>query len=107
MQERGWNYEDVGRQGNIPARTVLQLANPRAPRKQTPRPKTLEGLAAGLHMSLTLVQRAAAESVGYKFTDAPTSHTRTVVSVMGELDEDQQRRIAEFVLSMAESWKKP
>lgn len=107
IRDKGWSMHDVARNGGPAARTVAHLADARVRWRQTPRPETLQKLARGLQLPLAQIQRAAVESIGYAVVDiAPNDSVRTVVAVMSELTEEQQRTISDMVLRLAESYQR-
>jgi hypothetical protein len=68
MQEQGWSYGDVAKQGGLPRSTVYTLATTRN-LARPPRPATLNGLAWGLDLPVAVVRSAAAESTGLHYYD--------------------------------------
>src|ERR1700761_5837482 len=71
LRERGWSYGDVARRGGVPPATLSRLARTRG-LGRPPRPSTIDALARGLDVPLSVVRAAAAESTGLHYYDADT-----------------------------------
>src|SRR6201997_4966594 len=71
LRERGWSYGEVARRGGLPRSTVYTLAATRN-LVRPPRPATIDALAKGLDVPVSMVRSAAAESTGlHYYDDAP------------------------------------
>src|ERR1700758_4093576 len=71
LRERGWSYGEVARRGGLPRSTVYTLATTRN-LVRPPRPATIDALAKGLDVPVSMVRSAAAESTGlHYYDDAP------------------------------------
>ena len=68
LDERGWSYGDVAKRGGLPRSTVYTLATNRN-LARPPRPVTLNGLAWGLDLPVSVVRSAAAASTGLHYYD--------------------------------------
>src|ERR1700722_1101485 len=68
LRERGWSYGEVARRGELPRSTVYTLATTRN-LVRPPRPATIDGLARGLDVPVSVVRAAAAESTGPDYYD--------------------------------------
>ena len=68
LDEQGWSYGDVAKRGGVPRSTVYTLATTRN-LARPPRPATLNGLAWGLDLPVSVVRSAAAESTGLHYYD--------------------------------------
>src|SRR5438445_11120993 len=68
LRERGWSYGEVARRGGLPRSTVYTLAATKN-LARPPRPATLDGLAKGLEVPVSVVRAAAAESTGLHYYD--------------------------------------
>src|ERR1700727_532368 len=77
LSERGWSYGDVARRGGLPRSTVYTLATTRN-LVRPPRPATIDGLARGLEVPVSVVRAAAAESTGMHYYDEPADGPRGV-----------------------------
>src|ERR1700741_1155149 len=77
LQERKLSYGDVARRGGLPRSTVYTLATTRN-RVRPPRPATIDALAKGLDVPVSVVRAAAAESTGLHYYDeAPPGPSRS------------------------------
>src|SRR6266566_1698566 len=65
MRELNRSYADVARIGGLPRSTLHHLATHDRPVRRLPNPATLQGLAAGLDLSLEVVRTAAASAGGF------------------------------------------
>src|SRR5580704_19108814 len=72
LRERGWSYREVARRGGLPHSTVHTLAATRN-LARPPRPATIDALAKGLEVPVSVVRAAAAESTGLHYYDEPTA----------------------------------
>jgi transcriptional regulator with XRE-family HTH domain len=68
LSERGWSYGDVARAGGLPRSTLYTLAATRN-LVRPPRAATIDALARGLDVPVSVVRAAAAESVGLHYYD--------------------------------------
>jgi hypothetical protein len=68
LETQGWSYGDVARRGGLPRSTVYTLATTRN-LARPPRPATLNGLAWGLELPVSVIRSAAAESTGLHYYD--------------------------------------
>jgi hypothetical protein len=68
LEDQGWSYGDVAKRGGLPRSTVYTLATTRN-LARPPRPATLNGLAWGLDLPVSVVRSAAAESTGLHYYD--------------------------------------
>src|SRR5580692_8783186 len=76
LRERNWSYGEVARRGGLPRSTVYKLAMTRN-LVRPPRPATIDALARGLDVPVSLVRAAAAESTGlHYYDDAPSGPGR-------------------------------
>src|SRR5437016_12380416 len=66
LRERGWSYGEVARRGGLPRSTVYTLAVTRN-LARPPRPATIDALAKGLDVPVSVVRAAAAESTGLHY----------------------------------------
>ncbi|MGA8466360.1 MAG: helix-turn-helix transcriptional regulator, partial [Trebonia sp.] len=60
LRDRGWSYGEVARRGGLPRSTVYTLATTRN-LVRPPRPATIDALAKGLDVPVSVVRTAAAE----------------------------------------------
>ncbi len=68
LDEQGWSYGDVARRGGLPRSTLYTLATNRN-LARPPRPVTLNGLAWGLDLPVSVIRSAAAASTGLHYYD--------------------------------------
>ena len=108
LSERGWSYGDVARRGGLPRSTVYTLATTRN-LVRPPRPATIDGLARGLEVPVSVVRAAAAESTGMHYYDEPADEPRAVpgdqerqllIASIDELTPEDRRHVAALVESL-------
>ena len=108
LSERGWSYGDVARRGGLPRSTVYTLATTRN-LVRPPRPATIDGLARGLEVPVSVVRAAAAESTGMHYYDEPADGPRGVpgdqerellIASIDELTPEDRRHVAALVESL-------
>ena len=76
LRERKLSYGEVARRGGLPRSTVYTLATTRN-LARPPRPATIDALAKGLDVPVSVVRAAAAESTGLHYYDeAPSGRPR-------------------------------
>lgn len=101
MRELHYSYGDVARLGKLPRSTVHHLAT-HGRSGRLPNPATLERLAAGLDLPLTVVQAAAALAAGFildsQVSDDP--EIDVLVASLGRLSPADRRHVAALVRSM-------
>ncbi|GAB1644522.1 helix-turn-helix domain-containing protein [Krasilnikovia sp. MM14-A1259] len=101
MTERGWSYADVARRGGIPRSTVHHLATAEQLRRP-PHSTTLEGLAEGLTIPVSVVREAAASAAGLAAwqESAIDPELKLLVAALTQLDADDRRHVLALVQSM-------
>jgi transcriptional regulator with XRE-family HTH domain len=108
LSERGWSYGDVARRAGLPRSTVYTLATTRN-LVRPPRPATIDGLARGLEVPVSVVRAAAAESTGMHYYDEPADGPRGVpgdqerellIASIDELSPEDRRHVAALVESL-------
>jgi hypothetical protein len=107
LDERGWSYGDVAKRGGLPRSTVYTLATTRD-RTRPPRPVTLNGLAWGLDLPVSVVRSAAAASTGLHYYDdepagpGPDSdpEREVLIASIDELTDDDRRHVGALVESL-------
>jgi transcriptional regulator with XRE-family HTH domain len=108
LSERGWSYGDVARRGGLPRSTVYTLATTRN-LVRPPRPATIDGLARGLEVPVSLVRAAAAESTGMHYYDESADGPRGVpgdqerellIASIDELSPEDRKHVAALVESL-------
>jgi transcriptional regulator with XRE-family HTH domain len=107
LRERGLSYGDVARRGGLPRSTVYTLATTRN-LVRPPRPATLDGLAKGLDVPVSVVRAAAAESAGlHYYDDVPAGPERSgdperelLIASIDELTPEDRRHVAALVESL-------
>jgi hypothetical protein len=112
LDERGWSYGDVAKRGGLPRSTVYTLATTRN-LGRPPRPVTLNGLAWGLDLPVSVVRSAAAASTGlHYYDDEPASpgpesdpdagdpERELLIASIDELTADDRRHVAALVDSL-------
>src|SRR5580692_5537855 len=108
LRERGWSYGQVARRGGLPRSTIYTLATTRN-LVRPPRPATIDGLARGLEVPVSVVRAAAAESTGMHYYDEPADGPRGVpgdqerellIASIDELSPEDRRHVAALVESL-------
>jgi transcriptional regulator with XRE-family HTH domain len=109
LSERGWSYGEVARRGGLPRSTVYTLATTRN-LVRPPRPATIDGLARGLEVPVSVVRAAAAESTGMHYYDEPPADLRRsvpgdrerelLIASIDELSAEDRRHVAALVESL-------
>jgi transcriptional regulator with XRE-family HTH domain len=107
LRERGWSYGEVARRGGLPRSTVYTLATTRN-LVRPPRPATIDALARGLGVPVSVVRAAAAESTGLHYYDeAPAGRQDQgnqdrdlLIASIDELSPDDRRHVAALVESL-------
>src|SRR6202012_2000434 len=106
LQERNWSYGEVSRRGGLPRSTVYTLATTRT-LVRPPRPATIDALAKGLDVPVSVVRTAAAESTGLHYydeaqTDQPRSgdqERELLIASIDELSPEDRRHVDALVES--------
>jgi hypothetical protein len=117
LDERGWSYGDVAKRGGLARSTVYTLATTRN-LGRPPRPVTLNGLAWGLDLPVSVVRSAAAASTGLHYyddepagpgpendreagdPDAGDPERELLIASIDELTADDRRHVAALVESL-------
>src|SRR5215831_19698045 len=107
LRERGWSYGEVARRGGLPRSTVYTLATTRN-LVRPPRPATIDALARGLDVPVSVVRTAAAESTGLHYYDEATTRQQDqddqerelLIASIDELSPDDRRHVAALVESL-------
>jgi transcriptional regulator with XRE-family HTH domain len=107
LRERGWSYGKVARRGGLARSTVYALAITRN-LARPPRPATIDGLAKGLDLPVSVVRAAAAESTGlyyYEEAGAGQQHPddrekELLIASIDELTPEDRRHVAALVESL-------
>jgi transcriptional regulator with XRE-family HTH domain len=107
LRERHWSYGEVARRGGLPRSTVYTLATTRN-LVRPPRPATIDALARGLDVPVSLVRTAAAESTGLHYYDeAPSGPGQPgdqerdlLIASIDELSPEDRRHVAALVESL-------
>lgn len=107
LHERGWSYGDVARRGGLPRSTLYTLATT-LNLVRPPRPATIDALARGLDVPVSVVRAAAAESAGlHYYDDAPAGQSRSgdherdlLIASIDELSPEDRRHVAALVESL-------
>jgi transcriptional regulator with XRE-family HTH domain len=107
LRERGWSYGDVARRGGLPRSTLSSLASTRI-LVRPPRPTTIDALARGLDVPLSVVRAAAAESTGLHYYDAAAPpreqagdpELALLLASIDELSPEDRRHVAALVESL-------
>ena len=107
LRERGWSYREVARRGGLPHSTVHTLASTRN-LVRPPRPATIDALAKGLDVPVSMVRAAAAESTGLHYYDETPSERRRsgdqerdlLIASIDELSAEDRRHVAALVESL-------
>jgi transcriptional regulator with XRE-family HTH domain len=106
LKEGKLSYGDVARRGGLPRSTVYTLATTRN-LVRPPRPATIDALARGLDVPVSVVRAAAAESTGLHYYDeAPPGHQPgdqerdLLIASIDELSPEDRRHVAALVESL-------
>ena len=107
LRERGWSYGDVARRGGLPRSTLYTLATT-LNLARPPRPATIDALARGLDVPVSVVRTAAAESTGLHYYDeAPPGRPRAgdqerelLIASIDELSPEDRQHVAALVESL-------
>ena len=107
LREQGWSYREVARRGGLPHSTVHTLASTRN-LARPPRPATIDALAKGLDVPVSVVRAAAAESTGLHYYDqAPAGpenpgdpERELLIASIDELTPEERRHVAALVDSL-------
>jgi transcriptional regulator with XRE-family HTH domain len=107
LRERGWSYREAARRGGLPHSTVHTLATTRN-LARPPRPATIDALARGLDVPVSVVRAAAAESTGLHYYDEiparredPGDRERELLMAsIDELTPEDRRHVAALVESL-------
>ncbi|MGH3210072.1 MAG: hypothetical protein ACRDNO_20180 [Trebonia sp.] len=100
------SYGDVARRGGLPRSTVYTLATTRN-LVRPPRPATIDALAKGLDVPVSVVRAAAAESTGLHYYDEARSghppgdqERDLLIASIDELSSEDRRHVAALVESL-------
>ena len=107
LREQGWSYREVARRGGLPHSTVHTLASTRN-LARPPRPATIDALAKGLDVPVSVVRAAAAESTGLHYYDEPPARRQDpgdrerelLIASIDELTPEDRRHVAALVESL-------
>jgi len=101
MRELHYSYGDVARLGKLPRSTVHHLAT-HGRSGRLPNPATLEHLAAGLDLPLSVVRAAAASAAGFVLDSQASEHPEidVLVASLVQLSPADRRHVAALVRSM-------
>jgi len=107
LRDRGCSYGEVARRGGLPRSTVYTLATTRN-LVRPPRPATIDALARGLDVPVSVVRTAAAESTGLHYYDEAPAGQRDqddqerelLIASIDELSPDDRRHVAALVESL-------
>ena len=106
LKEAKLSYGDVARRGGLPRSTVYTLATTRN-LVRPPRPATIDALAKGLDVPVSVVRAAAAESTGLHYYDEARSGHQAgdqerdlLIASIDELSAEDRRHVAALVESL-------
>jgi transcriptional regulator with XRE-family HTH domain len=107
LKEGKLSYGDVARRGGLPRSTVYTLATTRN-LVRPPRPATIDALAKGLDVPVSVVRAAAAESTGLHYYDEPSAGRRRsgdqerdlLIASIDDLSSEDRRHVAALVESL-------
>jgi transcriptional regulator with XRE-family HTH domain len=106
LKEAKLSYGDVARRGGLPRSTVYTLATTRN-LVRPPRPATIDALAKGLDVPVSVVRAAAAESTGLHYYDEAPSGNQPgdqerdlLIASIDELSAEDRRHVAALVESL-------
>lgn len=107
LRQRGWSYGEVARRGGLPRSTLYTLATT-LNLVRPPRPATIDALAKGLDVPVSVVRAAAAESTGLHYYDEPPpgqfqpddQERELLIASIDELSPEDRRHVAALVDSL-------
>jgi transcriptional regulator with XRE-family HTH domain len=107
LRDRHWSYGAVARRGGLPRSTVYTLATTRN-LVRPPRPATIDALAKGLDVPVSVVRTAAGESTGLHYYDDASAaqhdpddrERELLIASIDELSPDDRRHVAALVESL-------
>jgi transcriptional regulator with XRE-family HTH domain len=107
LRERGWSYGEVARRGGLPRSTLYTLATT-LNLARPPRPATIDALAKGLEVPVSVVRAAAAESTGLHYYDkerpgapqAGDQERELLIASIDELTPEDRQHVAALVESL-------
>jgi transcriptional regulator with XRE-family HTH domain len=106
LLERNWSYGEVARRGGLPRSTVYTLATT-LNLVRPPRPATIDALARGLDVPVSVVRAAAAESTGLHYYDEAPQERRSgdqdrdlLIASIDELSPEDRQHVAALVESL-------
>jgi transcriptional regulator with XRE-family HTH domain len=107
LRERGWSYGEVARRGGMPRSTLYTLATT-LNLARPPRPATIDALAKGLDVPVSVVRAAAAEATGlHYYDDTPAEQPaggylerQLLIASIDELSPEDRRHVAALVESL-------
>ena len=101
MRQLHYSYGDVARLGELPRSTVHHLAT-HGRSGRLPNPATLEHLAAGLDLPLSVVRAAAASAAGFVLDSQASEDPEidVLVASLVQLSPADRRHVAALVRSM-------
>src|ERR1700749_946164 len=107
LKEAKLSYGDVARRGGLPRSTVYPLA-PTRNLVRPPRPATIDALAKGLDVPVSVVRAAAAASTGLHYYDETPAGQQDsgdrerdlLIASIDELSADDRRHVAALVESL-------
>lgn len=102
MRELRRSYSDVARLGGLSRSTVHHLATTHGRSGRLPNPSTLEHLAAGLDLPLSVVRAAAASAAGFVLDSAAGEDPEidVLVASLVRLSPADRQHVAALVRSM-------
>lgn len=95
------NLSEIARRGGTSRQLVTKWADPAREITQMPSTETMEALAKGLGVPLTVVHEAAANSVGLVRDTYETPELRAVISTTRHLTPAEQQQVAEYARFLA------
>lgn len=100
--ERGWSGREVARRCGLPYATVQKIMWNEG--TKTPRRETLDALAKGLGVPVTMLLDAAAADTGLRKSEIPDDADIAItMRAMSELPSERRREIAALARAMLES----
>jgi transcriptional regulator with XRE-family HTH domain len=107
LRERGWSYGEVARRGGLPRSTLYTLATT-LNLARPPRPATIDALAKGLDVPVSVVRAAAAEATGLHYYDevpggrpqAGDQERELLIASIDELSPEDRQHVAALVESL-------
>lgn len=104
MAELHRSYGEIARRGGLPRSTVYHLASNQQP-VRVPNPQTLERLAIGLDVPVSVIRAAAAAAAGLVLAEQPADdpEIEVLVASLARLSAEDRKHVSALVQSMLDA----